>query len=388
MSWDKYDWYLDEDNNGGFSGSACSGSNTSGECFDNLGYQYRNCTSYVAQKIYQIFGVRIAYWGSAEHWETAALAANYTLDPTNQPRVGDIAQWDTEAGGGSGHVAYVYAVASGVASLAEYNSAGTGQFSSIRTTASSSAGVPDHYIHIGSWGGVGGATYRLNYLPSGSTLYPNQYLESENDQSALVFQNDSNLVLYSGGRALWQSGTAGQGGTRLVMQTDGNLVMYRADNSVAWQTGTNGRYYAYAILQADGNFIINDDRGVYWWSGTGGHAGLYYTGYDRLQVGYKLLQNQYLRSADNRYALLLQADGNLVLYGPGYHVLWSAGVSGADHLTMQTDGNLVLYAGSKPLWWSGTSGANNRLVVQNDGNLVEYNSNNTPLWFSRTEGQI
>jgi hypothetical protein len=110
MSWDKYDWYLDEDNNGGFSGSACSGSNTSGECFDNLGYQYRNCTSYVAQKIYQIFGVRIAYWGSAEHWETAALAANYTLDPTNQPRVGDIAQWDTEAGGGSGHVAYVYAV--------------------------------------------------------------------------------------------------------------------------------------------------------------------------------------------------------------------------------------------------------------------------------------
>ena len=148
-----YNWYRDEDGDNGFTGNACDAAAPSAECFDNFGYQYRNCTSFVAQKISQVFSKDIHGWGNAANWAVAAQNAGYTWDPT--PRVGDIAQWNTSPGGGSfGHVAYVYAVdANGVASLDEYNAGTTGDFSSNRTTAAGSAGPADHYIHIGDIGG-------------------------------------------------------------------------------------------------------------------------------------------------------------------------------------------------------------------------------------------
>ncbi|KJK58402.1 hypothetical protein [Saccharothrix sp. ST-888] len=96
---------------------------------------------------------------------------------------------------------------------------------------------------------------------------------SANSSSAnLVFQSDGNLVLYANdGRALWASGTYGQGvnhvdwsasgyiklqhdndtictigklnsapGGRAVVQADGNFVFYQANGSPAWSSGTNG----------------------------------------------------------------------------------------------------------------------------------------------------
>lgn len=46
-----------------------------------------------------------------------------------------------------------------------------------------------------------------------------------------------------------------QGG-RLVMQTDGNLVVYRAGNSVAWTSRTAGNPGARLVLQADCNLVL------------------------------------------------------------------------------------------------------------------------------------
>ena len=249
-----------------------------------------------------------------------------------------------------------------------------------------------HHPNTATWGGVGSATYSGGHsMASGTTLLPNYYLTSANVQHALVFQTDSNLVLYSGnGTVLWQSGTGGQNANRLVMQTDGNLVMYRANNSVVWQSGTGGHSGSYANLQSDGNFVVRDSGTAYWWTGTGGHPNLTYFGSDRLNgtTGQQIIQNQYIRSADGRYALLLQTDGNAVLYGPGYHVLWQTHTTAGDHFTMQTDGNLVLYAINVARWQSGTSGNNTYAVLQTDGNFVVYSSTNYPLWYSGTNGQI
>lgn len=159
---DTYSWpdasYVDANYDWGYSTCPASDSNCMllnglkagvkyGEA-DPWVYYLRNCTSYVAQKINQVFGKNINGWGNAYQWDDNAIAANYTNDTA--PQVGDIAQWGTEKGGGYGHVAYVYAVNNGIASLDEYNAAGTGEFSSDRTTASTSAGAADHYIHIGS----------------------------------------------------------------------------------------------------------------------------------------------------------------------------------------------------------------------------------------------
>jgi hypothetical protein len=64
-------------------------------------------------------------------------------------------------------------------------------------------------------------------LESGQTLPASQYLTSSSGRCRLVMQTDGNLVLYNdAGRALWFSGTAGNPGAYLAMQAgDGNLVI-------------------------------------------------------------------------------------------------------------------------------------------------------------------
>lgn len=105
-----------------------------------------------------------------------------------------------------------------------------------------------------------------------------------------------------------------------------------------------------------------------------------------LQSGQSIAQPGSVKSLDGRFNLVLQNDGNLVLYFEGHGALWATSTSGAGHkLAMQGDGNLVLYdAASKPAWASNTQnhpGAT--LAVQNDGNLVVY-AGSTPLWASNT----
>lgn len=56
-------------------------------------------------------------------------------------------------------------------------------------------------------------------------------------------------------------------------------------------------------------------------------------------------------------------------------------------MVMQTDGNLVVYnEKGKPLWASMTFGENHRAIFQQDGNLVIHNGDNRPIWASRSHG--
>jgi hypothetical protein len=114
-----------------------------------------------------------------------------------------------------------------------------------------------------------------------------------------------------------------------------------------------------------------------------GHATVYAR--DKLQPGEELRRGDNLTSANGRYSLTLQRDGNLVLYGPRKQALWSSDTQGIpiEKCIMQTDGNLVLYLpDGQPVWSSNTQGYPPPfLVLQNDGNLVIYQ----PVWFSGTE---
>ena len=66
-----------------------------------------------------------------------------------------------------------------------------------------------------------------------STLGPNQVLGinqslfSPNGQFELIMQSDGNLVLYrvANQHPLWATGTKGQDVLRAIMQSDGNLVL-------------------------------------------------------------------------------------------------------------------------------------------------------------------
>lgn len=146
-----------------------------------------------------------------------------------------------------------------------------------------------------------------------------------------VVQDDGNLVVYRQGRtdpggSLWSTGsnrvgrtlTAGQRLmpgqwndarlTRLIMQSDGNLVLYRKrDGAALWSSGSRGNPGAYAVMQADGNLVVylpgrSDPAGALWSSLTWGNPGA---------------------------LTIMQDDGNLVVYRPGHRdpggALWSSG---------------------------------------------------------------
>jgi hypothetical protein len=106
-----------------------------------------------------------------------------------------------------------------------------------------------------------------------------------------------------------------------------------------------------------------------------------------LPTGSYLDPGQYLSSADLRHQLVLQGDGNLVLYTSGRPV-WSTSTMGTPNprLVMQGDGNLVLYAqGGRPVWATmRTSSGASTLVLQDDRNLVTYSLSGAPTWATYT----
>ncbi len=106
--------------------------------------------------------------------------------------------------------------------------------------------------------------YRLN---PGENLVSIGSLTSLDGRSTLVIQADGNLVLYwSDGSAPWASNTVGRTVTEAVMQGDGNFVMYGPGGEYIWDTSTNGHPGAWLILQDDGNAVIYDPAGNPLWA--------------------------------------------------------------------------------------------------------------------------
>jgi len=108
-----------------------------------------------------------------------------------------------------------------------------------------------------------------------------------------------------------------------------------------------------------------------------------------LLPGQELQQNQSRWSCDGRFYLVMQTDGNLVLYWNGQGALWSSNTANTagNRAIMQSDGNFVVYAGSTPLWSSNTNAGpanDRRLAIQTDGNVVVYTSANAAVWSTST----
>lgn len=108
---------------------------------------------------------------------------------------------------------------------------------------------------------------------------------------------------------------------------------------------------------------------------------------ETLASGEEMVLQQSLTSADHRFTLTFQRDGNIAIWmGPSR--LWATNTEGtqAIQFAMQLDGNLVLYGPNYAvLWASGTGSPGSRLVMQDDGNLVIY-SGWTPVWSTGTGG--
>ncbi|WP_141204627.1 hypothetical protein [Streptomyces griseorubiginosus] len=110
----------------------------------------------------------------------------------------------------------------------------------------------------------------MDRLNADQRLAVGEELSSGNGRVRLVMQGDGNLVLYrtDDGAPLWASGTS-QPATRAVMQQDGNLVLYTDDEKPLWATDTDGNPGAWTVLQDDGNLVLySASGGALWASGT------------------------------------------------------------------------------------------------------------------------
>lgn len=108
---------------------------------------------------------------------------------------------------------------------------------------------------------------------------------------------------------------------------------------------------------------------------------------DTLTEGQKLAKGESITSNNGAYKLILQDDGNLVLYARDQAV-WATGTSGQNvvRAEVQTDGNFVLYTPDKPVWASQTKGKKDvKLVLQDDRNLVLYEKGAHAVWSSKTD---
>ena len=79
---------------------------------------------------------------------------------------------------------------------------------------------------------------------------------------------------------------------------------------------------------------------------------------DTLPTGKALNPDDQVVSNSGRYQLILQKDGNLVLYdlSGGQKALWASGTGGHpnSYLRVQDDGNLAIYQPSNPVWATNT----------------------------------
>ncbi|MFE7096624.1 FG-GAP-like repeat-containing protein [Streptomyces erythrochromogenes] len=102
-------------------------------------------------------------------------------------------------------------------------------------------------------------------LPSGTTLASGQEFSSGN--SKLLMKSDGNLVMLSkDNKQLWATGTAGNPGATARMQSDGSFVVLSADaKTTLWSTKT-GTPGSYAVLQPRGVLVLYTPSGQSLWS--------------------------------------------------------------------------------------------------------------------------
>jgi len=220
-------------------------------------------------------------------------------------------------------------------------------------------------------------------LSSGQRIYSNQSVTTSDVQVTLTLQGDGNLVAYRGSQPVWSSGTAGTPVNECAMQTDGNLVLYGPGAVPYWHTSTY--MYPGGYLVVNGNNVLSIiQNGVARW--TSGEAPPVSGGSSVLASGETLNVDRTKNSPDGRFTLIMQADGNLVLY-QGSTPLWASGTAGTPvvRCSMQGDGNLVLYSSNgTPYWASGTDGyPGSQLELESNGNM-KITQNGVVRWISNT----
>ncbi|HET8979766.1 MAG TPA: hypothetical protein VFN87_16520 [Solirubrobacteraceae bacterium] len=217
-------------------------------------------------------------------------------------------------------------------------------------------------------------------LNANGSLTSGQFIASPDGHFRVTMDGNGNLVeSISGGRGLWSTGTAGHPGARALMQVNGNLAIYDTANAAVWSSNSPAASGCpRLVLQDDGNLVIYTDKAI-WAAGSRVNR---LNGGDVLRPGWSIYS-----IGPEDYRLTMGTGGRLVLYDAAGRDLWNTPTfhhPGA-YAAMQTDGNLVVYSPSGyALWSTATNGhPGARLEMLGDGN-VDVIDGSTVLWRSKT----
>jgi hypothetical protein len=218
-------------------------------------------------------------------------------------------------------------------------------------------------------------------LRPGETLVAGQGLVSADGTQTLVLQPDGVLALYGAeDEPRWVSGPAAPGST-LVVTDGGDVTLSAPDGSVSWRPDAPATAGSRLVLQDDGDLVVLDADGTpVWDSGTTVRPSI-------LPPGGVLAPGDALSSPDGRQTLLVLDDGDVALLGPDATTRWSTGTDQpGGRLTLREDGNLVVTdRDGDRVWRSRTAGnPGSSLVLQDDGDLVLYDATGNPVWSTGT----
>ena len=224
------------------------------------------------------------------------------------------------------------------------------------------------------------------------------YLMNPNDKKSvarlklgnteLLLDRLGELSLITNGRKTWSVNRPNRKilGVHLIMQSDGNLVLYDQDNNPYWSSHTNGNPNAISILTADGDFVVYDKskgegmKAILWTARKIFGNDLFDFCLKRFEpiisinhpVNYLMSKKPFIRPGLFRS----NRTKNTMIYNSENHLL-----------TLTNTGALMILSKSGSLLWSAATdkrrdGAS--LVMQEDGNLVLYDKDKKPYWATNT----
>ena len=242
---------------------------------------------------------------------------------------------------------------------------------------------------------VAGATTSSDTLTAPAMLGTDRQVVSSNGNFRLIMQSDGNLVLYTiQNRALWSSRTYMYPGGTFVVQSDGNLVIYAPGHGAVWSSGTYHSSGSVLRLGNDGDLVFSTATGAAVWathtnvaSGTNDNPVASAT----LRAPGVMAPNTALTSPHGAYRAVMQGDGNFVVY-QGSIALWASGTYGhaGAHLALQSDNNLIVYSTTNAVLWTahtGNTGAN-QLLLGDDGELRLYDPPGNVRWQSQNNTYV
>lgn len=183
-------------------------------------------------------------------------------------------------------------------------------------------------------------------LGRGARLW-HQSLSSPSGAYTLVHQDDGNLVLYDNPahRAVWATNTwwAGDGWAELT--EEGDLVVRNLCGAPVWQSGTAGTGAERLVVDDEGGLALLDDSNSVVWqirSGASPSAPAANTARGSILRRGQTLQRQSLTSPDGSTVLAHRDDRRLVLFGEDGRWLWNEYIRDAERSCLMLDDDGVL----------------------------------------------